>query len=167
MSISVRRIRSDEALQLREIRLAALADAPHAFTTKHAEMVDKPLAFWADRVEQNADGYDSVTFIAEEADNWVGMVAGFHPVAARDAAELVAMWVSPAGRGTGAGAAMIEALAQWTAEAGDAALELWVVHGNEPALKLYRRCGFEIVEDPEVHPEDPCIDEIRMRRPVR
>ena len=163
-SVTVRRIRADEALQLREIRLAALADAPYAFTTKHEDMIDKPVAFWAERVETNAAGDVLATFIAELDGEWVGMVAGIHPEPDDPELELVAMWVAPQGRGTGAGAALVNAVVDWGAEIGAPSVGLWVVHGNDHAIALYERCGFSHTPDFVARPSDPCSGELRMTR---
>lgn len=163
-TVTVRRIRADEALPLRELRLAALADAPYAFTTKHEDMVDKPVAFWAERVATNAEGDVLATFIAERGGDWVGMVAGVHPEPDDPQLELVAMWVAPEGRGTGAGAALVDAVVGWGREIGAPSVGLWVVHGNDHAIALYERCGFS--HDPEFvpRPSDPCGGELRMIR---
>ena len=184
-SVTVRRIRADEALQLREIRLAALADAPYAFTTKHEDMIDKPVAFWAERVETNAADYvawgvtvsyldmqDLFTLKVHPDDHtryeldgeWVGMVAGIHPEPDDPELELVAMWVAPQGRGTGAGAALVNAVVDWGAEIGAPSVGLWVVHGNDHAIALYERCGFSHTPDFVARPSDPCSGELRMTR---
>ena len=163
MGLTVRRIRSDEALHLREIRLAALDDAPEAFTTTHAEMIDQPVAFWVDRVETNASGVAAATFVAEGDHGWVGMVAGFHPDPDDDAVELVSMWVTPDGRRAGAGQALVEAVVDWAQAIGAPSVGLWVVRGNDPAVALYERCGFVLDPGYEAKPHDPCADEIRMR----
>ncbi len=160
--VTVRRIKAGEALQLRELRLAALADAPYAFTTTHADMVDKPLAFWADRVSSNAEGDHLATFIAERGSDWVGMVAGIHPEPDDPQLELVAMWVAPQGRGTGAGAALVEAVVAWGRQIGAPSVGLWVVRGNDHAIALYERCGFVMTPDFVARPSDPCSGELRM-----
>lgn len=160
--VTVRRIRPGEALQLRELRLAALADAPHAFTTTHEEMVDKPVAFWADRVASNSEGEALATFIAEHGGEWVGMVAGIHPEPDDPQLELVAMWVAPHGRGLGAGAALVNAVVAWGREIGSPSVGLWVVRGNEHAIALYERCGFVMTADFVARPSDPCSGELRM-----
>lgn len=165
-TVTVRRIHADEALQLRELRLAALADAPEAFTTKHSDMVDKPVAFWAERVRSNAEGDQMATFIAELDGAWVGMVAGFHPEPDDPQLELGAMWVAPDARGSGAGAALVNAVLDWSREIGSPSVGLWVVHGNVPAIALYERCGFKHTPDFVARAGDPCGGELRMTHPL-
>ncbi len=162
--LTVRRIRADEALPLRELRLAALADAPYAFTTRHEDMVDEPVAFWVERAETNASGDVLATFIAERDGDWVGMVTGMHPEPDDPQLELVAMWVAPQGRGTGAGAALVDAVVDWGREIGAPSVGLWVVQGNDHAIALYERCGFSHTPDFIARPGDPCNGELRMTR---
>ena len=164
MGVTVRRVRADEGLRLREIRLAALADAPTAFTTTLEEMVDKPVAFWTDRVTTNSEGNAAATFLAESDGEWVGMVAGWRETADQPWVELVSMWVAPVARGTGAGRALVEQVVDWSAEIGIERVELWVTRGNDPAIALYERCGFDHVDDFEADAADPCAAEQRMRR---
>jgi GNAT superfamily N-acetyltransferase len=163
-ALKVRRIESVEALPLREIRLAALADSPSAFRTTHAEMVDRPMAFWADRVISNSTGDDSAVFIAETGGTWIGMVAAHRPESLQPLVELVSMWVSASGRRTGAGRALVEAVTTWASDIGFPAVELWVIADNTTATGFYRACGFRIIDDYEGHPDDPCINEIRMTK---
>ena len=163
-ALTVRRIQPDEGLLVREIRLAALADAPHAFTTKLEEMVDQPVAFWVERAESNASGDDKAGFIAERDGAWVGTVAGVHPVPGDPEVELVAMWVAPDARGTGAGAALVDAVVAWASRIGAPSVGLWVVRDNDPAIALYERCGFTHTPDFVARPGDPCSGELRMTR---
>ena len=164
MAVTVRRVRADEGLRLREIRLAALADAPAAFTTTLEQMVDQPVAFWTDRVTTNSAGDDAATFLAEVDGEWVGMVAGWREDPDQPWVELVSMWVAPSARGTGAGRALVERVVEWASDIGIERVELWVTRGNDPAIALYERCGFVHVDDFEPDATDPCASEQRMRR---
>jgi GNAT superfamily N-acetyltransferase len=55
---------------------------------------------------------------------------------------LIAMWVAPAARGTGAAAALIDAVAQWAKAADNAFLELVVYRTNPAARRAYAKAGF-------------------------
>ena len=61
--------------------------------------------------------------------------------------------VHPAHTGQGVGAALMAALLYWASAAGVEKIELRVREGNEPALHLYKRFGFE--------------EEGRLRRHIR
>ena len=156
--VRVRRIRPDDAEQLRATRLAALLDTPSAFAKTHAEEVEYPPEAWEYRAAHSAAGDDSTSLFAEIDGEVVGIVGGYRPEPGL--VELVSMWVAPDGRGRGAGAALVGAVAEW---AGDDPVELWVTRGNDPAIALYERCGFVTTDEVQPLPSDPCKDEIRMR----
>jgi ribosomal protein S18 acetylase RimI-like enzyme len=60
----------------------------------------------------------------------------------RHDAHLYAMWVAPEARGTGAAAALLDAVVAWTTKQGARTLHTNVTTGNEPAARLYARAGF-------------------------
>lgn len=136
----VRRLRDDEWPALRELRLAALADAPQAFGGTLAEAQALPDAQWQDRARLGARS-DEALMVAESEGQMVGMALGALQDAAR--AQLLAMWVAPAARGSGAARQLVEAVIAWVREAGAQQIMLNVLEGNAAATGLYRACGFE------------------------
>ena len=120
----------------REIRLAALRDAPEAFgsTAAEAQMLEEHE--WRRRLEQRT------VFMAEAANQRVGLVAGIGGDQPGEA-ELVSMWVAPAWRGRGVGDRLVEAVLGWAAREGFTRVRLWVAKGNTPAERLYARHGFD------------------------
>ncbi|MEU6340377.1 GNAT family N-acetyltransferase [Streptomyces sp. NPDC046977] len=128
----------------RGLRLAALADAPHAFGSR--------LADWqgtGDREERWRDRLAlSGTHLAAVRDGVpCGMASGVrgeHP----GTTELISMWVARDARGHGVGDLLIRAVETWAAGTGAALLTLAVADGNEPAAALYRRNGFAFTADP-------------------
>ncbi len=160
--MTVRRIRPTESLQLREIRLAALADTPSAFSSKHATESELPIGHWVDRAAACADGARSATFVAVDSGRWVGLVGGFRGTEDDVNLELVSMWVAPAARGSGGAQALLQAVVGWATEISAEQIELWVMADNEPATRLYARAGFEPYVGFEPSPTDPCKDETRM-----
>ncbi len=60
---------------------------------------------------------------------------------------LAAMAVVPDARGQGVGGALMEALIAEARSRGDRAMVLEVIAGNEPALRLYQKCGFVAVRE--------------------
>lgn len=159
MSLAIRRIRADDADLLRQVRLAALADTPSAFAKTHEEEAAYDGAEWERRAADWAVGDAGVTFFAELDGPVVGLVGGHRATPGQT--ELVSMWVAPQARGHGVGQALIDAVVAWAT--GDP-VELWVTHGNDPAIALYERAGFAVTDDVQPLPSDPCRNEIRMRR---
>jgi L-phenylalanine/L-methionine N-acetyltransferase len=64
-----------------------------------------------------------------------------HPASAHVAD--IGLMVAKEARGHGVGRALLEAAFEWAASVGIRKLELHVFPWNEPAIKLYERCGFE------------------------
>ncbi len=160
---------------MRDVRLAALAEAPHAFGSTYAREAGFTEERWRGRFSQR-----SVTFFAQAgpADGTApadgtgpgpgaGGVAGLGGVLAEDGVpELVSMWVRPSARGLGVGAALVEAAAAWARGRGHADLFLWVTEGNPAARRMYERCGFTPTGEAQPLPSDPSVPEIRMKRPL-
>lgn len=141
----------------RELRLAALAEAPYAFGSTLADWRDAPEQRWRDRLG------DETHDVAARLDELgpVGMVSGVRPDDT-GVAELISMWVAPAARGRHVGDALVQHVLSW-ARGGDAhSLALDVVVANEAAVALYRRHGF--VESGPVADPDPAKPEVRMLR---
>ena len=132
----VRELRADEWREARDLRLRALADAPSAFLRTLAQAEALGDEVWRERAEP-ADG--RAAFVAEAAGELVGSATGF---VEGGEAYLVAMWVAPAHRRHGAGAALVERGVEWARGAGFARVTLSVNETLEPAVALYTRAGF-------------------------
>lgn len=122
----------------RQIRLAALADAPDAFWSTTADEAEQPESFWRRRLEPT----DRITVIAVVDGDDVGtMYAGPHHGGGPDAG-VYAVWVAPGARGSGAAVAMLETVTAWARAQGYRRLRLDVGDHNAPAIAFYRRVGF-------------------------
>ncbi|MGK5628007.1 N-acetyltransferase family protein [Streptomyces sp. URMC 123] len=124
----------------RELRLAALAEAPYAFGST--------LADWqgdGDREERwraRLSIPDSYNVLAELGGRPAGMVSGV--LQPRDGTvELISLWVGEQARGQGVGDRLVRAVVRWAVGRGAEAVRLAVTPGNAHALALYRRHGFE------------------------
>lgn len=129
----VRRLTADDWPVYRDVRLRALAADPRAFGSDLAreQAFDEPA--WRLRAATA-----TVAYCNEVA---VGVI-GWHWTDEPVRADLVAMWVDPAARGSGVGDALVRDVVDQVVTARGAALELGVVATNAPALALYRRAGF-------------------------
>lgn len=165
MSISIRRIRPDEGPLLRELRLAALADAPRAFGQRHEEAALLPDAEWAATARAASTGERRAWFFAEdESKRVVGLVQGRRRPP-RDCL-LFSMWVAPAARRHGVGRALVQGVADWGAGWGARNVILWVVAGNEEARAFYERIGFGVVTDGPDADSGAAYGALAMSRPV-
>lgn len=166
---TVREIGPDDWRAFRSIRLAALAESPAAFASTLADAERRTDFEWQDMVRIRCTSDTSAIWLAESVDgdtvDALGVVAVDCDLATGHT-ELVSMWVAPAGRGTGLGRLLIDAVIAWATASGSAAVSLSVMRGNEPAQRLYDSAGFVVTGDHHALPCEPCKDEIRMIRSV-
>lgn len=140
----IRRLGPADWAALRQIRLAALADAPYAFSSTLARELAYDEQLWRERLATSA------YFVAWQDGQPAGMAAGICEQAARAAgfphaagtSHLVSMWVSPQARGRGVADSLVEAVCGWARDDGAARAELWVTDVNVRARAFYRRMGF-------------------------
>lgn len=154
----MRRIGPDDWIDWRDLRLAALLDAPAAFGSTYASQRARSEAEWRDRL----DPANGVALIASVDGQAAGMAAGY--LVEPGVVELISMWVDPAARGRGAGDALVAEVLRWAAEQAAGEVRLWVTRGNDAAERLYARHGFQRTGDVQPLPSDPCRDEIAMVR---
>lgn len=176
--VLVREIGPEDWQVLREIRLAALLEAPFAFGSSYEREVAFTEAEWRGRLTSG-----SGTFLAYLPKIGPAGIAGAlreqpgvadaageqpDPGAAREngTAELVGMWVSPRARGRGVGGALITAAADWAKTRGFRELHLWVTATNSHARGLYERHGFVVTGESQPLPSDPSLTEMGMRRQI-
>ena len=146
---SVRRIEPDDGDLLRELRLRSLRDAPEAFGQTVEDATAREVEDWQQLARQSSAGERRAWFIAEDES---GRPAGLVQGRRRPPEHLLifSMWVDPSVRRSGVGRQLIEAVEAWALMWGGRHSVLWVFGTNEPALRFYRRLGFEVeLEGPD------------------
>lgn len=150
MEITVRKTNEEDWLNLKQIRLSSLKDAPKAFGSTYAKAATISDQEWRDR----AGNRMALTyFMAYLNSNSVGLIGG-----AMQAGEysLISMWVSPEHRRKGVGEHLIDAVFHHAHEEGFAEVVLAVSQENKAASLLYQKKGFNFVQHYERlanHPE--------------
>lgn len=125
----------------REVRLAALTEAPHAFKYGLADWHRGGAERWRARLETPG----SLNVVASLDGRIVGVARG---VPAEDGAgELRSVWVSRRAWGRGVADRLIAAVEAWAVRSGSRVLKLAVMPDNEHAIALYRRNGFVLTEE--------------------
>ena len=145
-AVPIRPARADEWSRWRETRLRMLRDDADFFSTRYDDMVREPDKTWRDWVGEAAVGDQKTLFVADEDDQWLGVVGAFVRVNPREV-QLISMWVDPQARGRGIAQALIRAVAEWAQERGSTRVVLFVQEANEPAQQLYERAGFSPTGD--------------------
>ncbi len=139
---TLRNLTRADALAYREIRLAALRDAPTAFGSDYHENVDMPLSHFESRIGTTDDHFIRVA----EADGVMVGTLGFRRddgTKRRHVGLLWGMFVVPAARMRGVGRLLLaDVLENVRTLPGLELIELSVVVGNESARRLYDSFGF-------------------------
>jgi ribosomal protein S18 acetylase RimI-like enzyme len=165
-TVQVRPVSADEWATYRDVRLAALADTPEAFSST----LERERAFgedvWRDRLGSAA------TFLAWHNDAPAGTVTVLsyhesHQHGFAGAAHLVAMWVRPTARRLGIGRHLVQAALDHARASGAPSMVLWVFLDNERARALYERMGFRATEQRDSRPGKPEDVEVLMVADLR
>jgi GNAT superfamily N-acetyltransferase len=156
--VVVRRLVPDDWAMQRDLRLAALADAPSAFITTLAQAQDYPEQLWRDRI------VGSPHFIVYLDGAPSGMSVG---LVLDGRAVIVGVWVEPTARGSGAIEALLDGVVEWAKDAGHDELGLWVVDSNVRAERAYARYGFTRTGRTQPVPGRPEDTEVEMVLPLR
>src|SRR5690606_2836577 len=104
--VRIRRLGDDDWQVKRDVRLAALRDAPEAFGGNYAASAARTPPQW------RAWPGGGAVFAAYRNDEPVGICAG---VSSGGRYQLISMWVSPAARGLGLAAELVDAVGDWAA----------------------------------------------------
>ena len=156
---AIERIDPDAWELYRDLRLAALADAPHAFGSRLEVERERDETEWRGRLAARTQ------FVVLDEGRPVGTV-GCRPEGEHET-ELVSMWVARGSRGTGAADLLVSAVIEEARAQGASSAILWVSEGNVPAEALYARHGFvRTGRTQPIDDDDPGRgSEFQMRRP--
>ncbi|MEU6406386.1 GNAT family N-acetyltransferase [Streptomyces sp. NPDC046985] len=155
--LGLRTVDSDDWPLWRELRLAALAEAPYAFGSTLAQWQGSGDREDRWRARLSIPGARDLVALLHGLP--VGMASGV-PGEESDNAELISMWVNPTARGKGVGDCLIQAVERWAAERGATTLRLSVMPDNRRATALYERHGFTDTGEPG----DPLPDGVGRER---
>jgi ribosomal protein S18 acetylase RimI-like enzyme len=139
VAVEIRRVQNEEWRALREIRLAALADAPEAFGTTHAEALVRPDTWWVEWCERSAGSDTQTMVLAWDAATPVGIAGAYRD---DDRWIVISMWVDPAARGRGIARALLDAVVRFARDQCGTNIVLGVTDGNDAARGLYESYGF-------------------------
>jgi ribosomal protein S18 acetylase RimI-like enzyme len=140
--VQIRRAGPDEWATVRDLRLAALTDAPGAFAATLGQELARAEPEWRARISAWP------WFVAWRAGEPAGLGAtGPAPARPGQAGSegewrLTSMWVTPGARGAGLADRLISAVLAHARAAGAARVTLWVALGNARARAVYLRMGF-------------------------
>ena len=141
MVFRVRQLAREEWSLLRDLRLAALADAPDQFGETHSSASQRSSEEWIALTLSDTPGATSATHIAEVDGDPVGMAFAIQDRADARCGRLGGMWVAPGARSVGVGMALVRAVLYWSRSGGMHRVRLWVMPSTA-ADRLYRQAQF-------------------------
>ena len=143
LDVTVRRMQPGEEGLYRAMRLQALQRNPTLFGSTYAETLATPVLPFERFI---ASGDEENPMFGAFTRGELGGMCGLHRETrerARHRAELVHMYVAPWLQGQGVGGELVSAAVRYGLDRiGLRQIVLGVIADNEPAVRLYRRCGF-------------------------
>lgn len=132
MTATVERLGPDDWARFRTVRQASLRGEPSAFAASAHRWLDELdlEQHWRARLA------DVVTLMASRSGVDVG-TAGLDR-----SGQLIGMWVDPVVRGSGVGAALVDAVLALAPP--EVPVHLRVMADNGPGVRFYERCGFRL-----------------------
>lgn len=135
--LDVRALAADEWRTLRNIRLAALHDSPDLFLATY----DNEKRYGEDQWRAEfARGCWNVCFLDGQPVSLLGVTRD--PDSPADTRYLEYLWVTPENRGRGIALHMLKIVLDRLRTLGIRTAFLWVLDGNDIAVRLYQRVGF-------------------------
>jgi len=137
MSFQITAAKADEAERLRNLRLAALKDAPYAFGAQYEVDKEKPISFWQQSIADT-----NWFFVAINGED-IGLIGV--EVAGEDRGSdcwIFGWWIAPNYRGRGVTALMLRKIDEFCLEKNWRKQGLGVWPENERAIAAYRKLGF-------------------------
>ena len=162
--MTVHRVTPGDAARMRALRLEMLADSPLAFLETVAQAAARPHEDYRRRIVQASAGRALAQFVADPGGRLVGHAGGTVMPEEPGVTIVFAVYITPAHRGTGVLAQLVDAVAAWSREVGRPELMLEVVVGNDRAVRAYERLGFTDTGVRVPHPVIPALTELQMRR---
>ena len=157
VSLQIRRASADDWAALRQIRLAALAEAPWAF----GSTLEREQGFTEETWRSRAEAHP--VFLAFEGDRAVATATAFvDPEQEPDAVQVIGMYVAPEARGRGCARLLLDAVVDTAASSCARRVLLQVTTANGHAERVYRRYGFTETGRRKPLPHSPEIDQVEM-----
>jgi RimJ/RimL family protein N-acetyltransferase len=143
---------------LRTVRLRALAESPHAFTSYHHRELRWSEHRWRRRFDE------AHWLVAVERGEVIGLagLVDCHP----EDPHVESIWVAPAHRNRGVFRSLLDGVIEIARSAGIRELCLWVLEDNLCAQRVYERLGFVWTGEKQPIRPGHWRRELRWRRTV-
>jgi GNAT superfamily N-acetyltransferase len=164
--VTIRVLDQNEWERYREVRLAALEDAPEAFVASFENEASRGEEFWRERMAR------AIRIVAEREGKPVGLVGlGLHDDDDPETGEIFGLWTSPTVRGRRVARGLVSTAAQKASEDGCRLLYFWAVSDNASAVGFASSFGFRPTSKRRpvrvaVGTDEKAADEVAMVLPL-
>jgi ribosomal protein S18 acetylase RimI-like enzyme len=156
--LRVQVLTDDEWFTLRDLRLAALQDSPGKFLSRY----ERESVYGED--QWRAEFARGEWTIVVRHGRAVGLLGATRDVNMPPWERYFEyMWIAPGFRRSGIGSSLISTVLRKLFHSGVVTVWLWILDGNEPARRLYERCGFVSTHERKPLAIDPSRAEERMK----
>ena len=156
--LDVRALNGEDWAAYRDIRLAALRDAPDAFASTYEQEAGFAESLWRSRLARSA------RLLATQNGAAIGIVSVGE--AEPDVAELFGMWVVASSRGAGVAWRLTQAASEHASAEGRRALRAWVSTDNGRAVAFFSSYGFRPTDIRRPMTTDADTEEMAMTLPL-
>jgi ribosomal protein S18 acetylase RimI-like enzyme len=163
--LAIRRIHLGEAELYKALRLAALQEAPHAFTSTYPMAVGRTDESWQKQADEAAKGRDRAIFLAFIDETAVGLAALYRASEDRLTGEMLQVWVAPQLRRQRVARGITDEVIRWARSSGFERVIAVVTPKNEAASALYFACGFIRVSTESTGPPGEAMFELSLIPP--
>ena len=144
---TIRRIKKGEWELFKQVRLAALKEAPYAFGSTYEGALERSTQRWVDQADGSAEGEMRATFLAFSGDCPVGITALYRNANRVNEGEVLQVWVAPDARATGLAQRLVETTLAWAEKQGVETVLATISKSNLGAVAFYEKCGFVLVDE--------------------
>jgi ribosomal protein S18 acetylase RimI-like enzyme len=157
-SLRVEALTEDDWSRLRHIRLSALQNYPGAFLSSY----ERESGYGEQRWRQEFSRGTWNILLADGED------AGLLGVTREQAMSLQEcyleyLWIAPDLRRSGAASMLLRTVLNRLRAAGVHTVWLYILNGNQVAMNLYQKFGFQTTNEPQLLPDHPAGSEHRMK----
>jgi ribosomal protein S18 acetylase RimI-like enzyme len=158
----IKRLDRDEWDVLKGLRLTALAESPKKFLATSAEESLYTSEQWIAEFDRGS------WYICEDGDGAVGLIGvAYESEKPYDGYNLEYLWVAPRYRHSGIASDLVANALVLLREARCEIAYLWIIDGNDDAMRLYKRVGFVSTNERQELPDRPGQFEERMMLDLR
>ena len=154
-AIQICRTTANDGALLRQLRIAALTDAPYAFGARFEDELAKPLASFDIIASRHACSETSTSFFAFIANVPIGMIGAFQEQYPPFRSFICSLWLEPAHRGTSAATKLVQTACSWLRRSSEQDVFAWVSDCNHRAQAFYRKLDFIPTTEHQPLPSNP------------